>query len=122
MIEHRKYLLYYGEDSWVYGFWMSIFKNPPCKKPGSPKNKEYDFELEISGDEMKEIYLNLIGDSFELDEIEKQIAKYKLARVEKNQSLTIIYEYEPMPNLYMYKKFCSDKNYCISGRIIVPPK
>ncbi|MHA1270593.1 MAG: hypothetical protein ACTSPY_12445 [Candidatus Helarchaeota archaeon] len=122
MIEHRKYLLYYGPESWNYGFWKSIFKNPPCKKPGTPKNKQYEYEIEMIGDDLKEIYLQLIGESTDLNEIEIQLAKYKIGRIESNCSLTIICDSQPLVYLDMFKKFCNEKGYFISKRIIIPPK
>jgi len=122
MIEHRKYLLYYGPESWSYGFWKSIFTNPPCKKPGTPKNKQYEFEITIEGDRMKEIYLQLIGESEDLDKVEYQLAKYKIARIEDDRKMTIITEYHPMLNLDMFYKFCLEKGYVLFNRIIIPPK
>ena len=122
MIEHRKYLLYYGPESWNYGFWEAIFKNPPCKKPGTPKNKQYEYKIELVNGKEKEIYLQLIGDSLELDEIEHQLAKFKIARLEDNNSIIIICNPGIFSNLDMFYKYCQDKNYYISGKIVVPPK
>jgi len=119
MIEHRNYLLYYGLESWNYGFWKAIFQNPPCKKPGSPKNKEYEFDIVIKGAEKKEIYLHLIGSSMDLDIIEKQIAKYKIARIEENQSITLIFQHDPFVNLDMFFQYCTDKGYYLGRKIIV---
>ena len=120
MIEHRKYLVYYGSDSWNYGYWKAIFQNPPCKKPDTPKNKEYDFDIEMKGKELKEIYLQLIGESTDLNIIEFQLAKYKIARIEQNRNLILIYKYQPIMNLEMFYKFCRDKDYIISKRITIP--
>jgi len=121
MIEHRKYLLYYGKESWNFGFWKSIFATPPCKKPGSPKNKSYEYEIELIGDEMKEIYLQLIGEPEDLNEIECQLAKYKIARIEDDYTLTIITNYDIIINLDMFYQFCKDKGYSIYKKIIIPP-
>ncbi|MBD3226911.1 MAG: hypothetical protein GF329_01885 [Candidatus Lokiarchaeota archaeon] len=122
MIEHRRYILYYGIESWNYGFWKSIFENPPCMKPNTPKNKQYEYRIEMIGeDEIKEIYLELVGESLDLNAIEKQLAKYKIARIEDDRTITIICKYDPMINLNMFRTYCKDKGFKILKRLSIPP-
>lgn len=120
-IQHRRYLLSYHRQSF-YGFWKSILDNPPCKPPNSPRNKQFSHELEAIYDgEKHELYLHLIGASIDLDSVEKQLAKYKIARLESPNHLILIVDQIPHPNsIYMFLEFCRDKDYQLKGKKIYP--
>ncbi|MHA1266117.1 MAG: hypothetical protein ACTSRS_12870 [Candidatus Helarchaeota archaeon] len=121
-IQHRKYLLSYHRQSF-YGFWKSILDNPPCKKPGSARNKQFSYEFEtVFTGTHHELYLDLMGTPADLDGVEKQLAKYKIARLEPpNQPthLVLIVDRTPHPSaLHIFYEFCSDKGYKLKGKEI----
>jgi hypothetical protein len=117
-IEHRRYLLSYHKQSF-YGFWKSIMDNPPCKPPGSPRNKEFSYELEQVFGEKHELYLHLIGESSDLNTVEKQLSKFKIARLEPLNRLVFISNEEVHPSaLYMFLEFCRDKDFMFLGKEI----
>lgn len=118
-IQHRRYLLSYHKQSF-YGFWKSILDNPPCKKPNTPRNKQFSYELEaIYNGEKHELYLHLIGAPDNLDGVEKQLAKYKIARIESQNSLVLILDEIPHPSsIYIFKEFCREKGFQIKGHEI----
>ncbi len=105
----------------MYGYFKNIFKNPPCKKPGTPKNKEYDYELEQVKGKKHELYLHLVGDSGDLDEIEKQLAKYKIARfIDECSLLILIDQFMAVHASYQQiEEFCHEKGFALLGRQIV---
>lgn len=120
MIEHRKYLLSYGEP-WTYGYFKNIIENPPCKKPDSPKNKQYDYELELIKESKTELYLHVIGETGELNEIEKQLSKYKIARFVNENSLVILID-EMMAlhaSYHQIQEYCREKGFAIIGRQVL---
>ncbi|TFG04761.1 MAG: hypothetical protein EU536_03895 [Promethearchaeota archaeon] len=119
---HRRYLLSYHKQSF-YGFWKSILDNPPCKRSGDARNKQFSYEFETKYDgNYHELYLDLIGDTLDLDLIESQLAKYKIARLEpvdQPTSLVLIIDYTPHPSaLYIFYEFCRDKDFFIRGKEI----
>jgi hypothetical protein len=121
-VEHRVYLISYHRQSF-YGFWKSILENPPCKKPETPRNKQFSYELEPKYDgEMHELYLHLIGFAEDLDGVEKQLAKYKLARLEPAQSpefiVLIIDQVPDHGATHMFQTFCIKKHFRIKGKEI----
>lgn len=122
-IEARHYLLSYHKQSW-YGFWKAILDNPPCKKPGAPRNKQFSYELEAvyNHGSKHELYLHLIGPALDLDDVEKQLAKYKIARLEPASNPThLVLIMDQIPDrgaMYIFYEFCRDKNFRIKGREI----
>ncbi|NVM55008.1 MAG: hypothetical protein HWN66_14985 [Candidatus Helarchaeota archaeon] len=121
-LQHRNYLLSYHKHSF-YGFWKSILDNPPCKPPNSQRNKQFSYELEaIVRGEKHELYLHLIGLPSDLDEVEKQLAKFKIARLEPSNQpthLVLITDRTPEPSArYMFLDFCRDKGFQIKGKEI----
>jgi hypothetical protein len=117
-IQHRRYLLSYHKQSF-YGFWKSIMDNPPCKPPGSARNKEFSYELEQAFGDRHELYLHLIGESSDLDKVEQQLAKFKIARLESPNRLVFISNEDVHPSaLYMFLEFCRDKDYLFIGQEI----
>ncbi len=121
-VQHRKYLLSYHKHSF-YGFWKSILDNPPCKKPNTPRNKQFSYELEAEHDGTKHVlYLHLIGGSDDLNGVEKQLAKYKIARLEPTTNpdhLILILDRVPdMGAMYIFYEFCRVKGFQIRGKEI----
>lgn len=117
-IQHRRYLLSYHKQSF-YGFWKSIMDNPPCKPPGSPRNKEFSYEFEQIFGDRQELYLDLIGEGRDLDGVEKQLSKFKIARLEPSNHLVFISNEEVHPSaLYMFLEFCRDKDFIFLGKEI----
>ena len=115
-IQHRQYLLSYHKQSF-YGFWKSIMDNPPCKPPGSQRNKVFSYELEQVFSDRHELYLHLVGEVWDLDKVEKQLAKFKIARLEPPNRLIFISNEEVHPSaLYMFLEFCRDKEYIFLGK------
>ncbi|MHA1278161.1 MAG: hypothetical protein ACTSQI_11520 [Candidatus Helarchaeota archaeon] len=119
-IEHRLYLISYHKQSF-YGFWKSILENPPCKKPNTPRTKQFSYELEPKYDgKLHELYLHLIGFSEDLDGVEKQLAKFKIARlepIEAPERIVLIMDQEPDHGaIYMFRKFCFEKNFQLKGK------
>ncbi len=115
----RHYLLSYHKQSF-YGFWKSILDNPPCKKPETPRNKQFEYELEAINDGTNHIlYLHLIGAVEDLDGVEKQLSKYKIARIEPPNLLILIVDTMPdMGAMHMFSKFCQEKEFYIKGKEI----
>ena len=121
-LDHRLYLLSYHKHSF-YGFWKSLLDNPPCKKPNYPRNKQFSYELEAIREVDKHIlYLHLIGDPNDLDGVEKQLAKFKIARLEPpNQpdSLVLIVDRSPDSGAtHIFREFSRSKGLVIKGREI----
>ncbi|MFX1296378.1 MAG: hypothetical protein ACFFD2_16185 [Promethearchaeota archaeon] len=121
-IQHRKYLLSYHKQSF-YGFWKSILDNPPCKPPNSHRNKQFSYELEsIYNGTKHELYLHLIGAPVDLNKIEKQLAKYKIARLEPTKSpeyIILIIDSDPNHgSIHIFQEFCRNKGYHIKGKEI----
>ena len=93
--------------------------NPPCKPPGAARNKEFSYELEQSFGDKHELYLHLIGETSDLDKVEQQLAKFKIARLESPNRLIFISNEEVHPSaLYMFLEFCRDKDYLFIGKEI----
>ena len=120
MIEHRKYLLSYGE-SWLYGYFKNILENPPCTKPGAAKNKQYEYELERVKSKKEELYLHLMGEGATLDEVETQLAKFKIAKfVDENSLLILIDELmSQQASYHEIKEYCREKGLALVGRRIL---
>ena len=117
-IEHRKYLLSYHKQSF-YGFWKSLLDSPPCKPPSSPRNKDFSYELEAIVSEKHELFLHLIGGTYDLNAVEKQLAKYKIARIEAHHQIVLITDRMPdFSAVHMFQQFCLDKGYRIRGKEI----
>jgi hypothetical protein len=121
IIEHRRYLLSYHTQSF-YGFWKSLLDNPPCKPPNSTRNKQFSYEFEAIYDKAEqkhELYLDLMGGTSDLNGVEKQLAKYKVARLEPPNHLVLIMDENPHPNsIYIFLDFCRVKGYFLKGREI----
>ena len=121
-IQHRRYLISYHKHSF-FGFWKSILDNPPCKKPGTARNKHFSYELEAVHDGTKHVlYLDLMGDPIDLDGVEKQLAKYKIARLEPaNQpdSLVLIIDRTPDSGAtHIFREYSRSKGLVIKGKEI----
>jgi len=117
-IQHRRYLLSYQKQSF-YGFWKSIMDNPPCKPPDSLRNKDFSYELEQIFGDKHELYLHLVGESSELNKVEQQLAKFKIARLEPSNRLVFISNEDVHPSaLYMFLEFCRDKDFIFLGKEI----
>ena len=121
MIEHRKYLLSYSKDAWTFGYFKNILENPPCKKPGSPKNKQYEYELERIKGVKYELYLHLVGEIPVLDQVEKELAKYKIARFINESSLVIIIDQlmSMQVSCQDIEEYCREKGFALLGRQIM---
>ncbi len=121
-IQHRRYLLSYHKSSF-YGFWKSILDNPPCMKPGTARNKQFSYELEAIHDGANHLlYLDLMGDPIDLGGVEKQLAKYKIARLEppgEPDSLVLIVDRSPDSGAtHMFRAYCRNKGLVIKGKEI----
>jgi hypothetical protein len=117
-IQHRRYLLSYHKQSF-YGFWKSILDNPPCMPAHAARNKQFSYELEAIYTDKHELYLDLLGAPQDLNGVEKQLAKFKIARLEPSNWLVLILDCHPHPSaLYMFFEFCRDKGYQIKGQEI----
>ena len=119
-IVHRKYIINYGGPNWILGYWKKLLDKPPCKKPGELKNKQYEYEFELVKGEKNIIYLHLIGEEEDLKEIEKQLAKFKLARIENNNELILILDATVSfsSSITAFVDFCKDHNFIIAGKQI----
>ncbi|MHA1300768.1 MAG: hypothetical protein ACTSO9_15230 [Candidatus Helarchaeota archaeon] len=119
-IVHRRYLVNYGGPQWIFGYWKKLLDNPPCKKPGDPKNKQYEYEFELVKGPKNILYLHLVGDDGDLNEVERQLAKYKLARIENNNELILILDATLTfsNSINSFIDFCKDNNYIITGKLI----
>ena len=128
-IVHQRYLIYYGNESWVQGYWKNLIENPPCKKPGEAKNKQFSYEFLTEINPMtkrKEIYLDLVGDDTDLQEIERQLSKFKLCRIvdEKKKYLSLIVQAgnDSLNTVNYFYEFCRDNSFKIISKEVHPIK
>lgn len=117
-IVHRKYLINYGGPNWILGYWKKLLDNPPCKKPGDSKNKQYSYEFEKIKGPKSILYLHLVGDDSDLNEIERQLSKFKLARIENDNGLIIILDDTVAfsNSIQNFVDFCKEQNFMIVGK------
>ncbi len=120
VLVHRKYLLSYGGPNWILGYWKKLLDNPPCKKPGEPKNKQYSYEFELVKGEKNIIYMHLVGLEEDLNEIERQLSKFKIARIENDCELILILDANLSFNYSIdnFLEFCKDHRFIITGKQI----
>lgn len=117
---HRTYLINYGGPAWIQGYWKKLLDNPPCKRPGDKRNKQFSYEFEYIPGKKSILYLHLVGINKDLDEVEKQLSKFKLARIESNNELTLILDaqFTFYNSIDYFIEFCRDHNYIIKAREI----
>ncbi len=119
-IVHRKYLVSYGGPPWVLGYYKKLLDNPPCKKPGDKRSKEFSYEFETIRGPKNIIYLHLVGIDKDLDETERQLAKFKIARIENENELILILDatYTFSNSINLFLEFCKEQNFIITGQQI----
>lgn len=129
MILHRRYLIYYGKEAWVTGYWKNLLDNPPCKKPSDPRTKDYEYKFQVKKDVktgLNEVYLDLIGEELDLNQIEKELSKFKLCRVvdEEQKYLALIVQAgdRSLGTISHFYAFCRDKNFRIISKEVHPLK
>ena len=115
---HRRYLISYGGPPWIMGYWKKLLDNPPCKKPDAVRNKQFSYELEMVRGPKNILYLHLIGFDDELDEVEEQLAKYKIARIEKGNEMILILDskFSYHNSVGSFVDFCRDHDFIITGK------
>ncbi|MHA1784990.1 MAG: hypothetical protein ACTSVY_12140 [Candidatus Helarchaeota archaeon] len=128
-IQHRRYLIYYGKDAWVTGYWKNLLDNPPCKKPSESRNKDFEYSFEVIKNpetNLNEVYLDLIAEEIDLNQIEKELSKFKLCRVvdENQKYLTLIVQagFHSVGTISHFDVFCRDKCYRIIAKEVHPLK
>ncbi|MFX0133546.1 MAG: hypothetical protein ACFFDN_07880 [Candidatus Hodarchaeota archaeon] len=119
-IVHRKYLVSYGGPQWIFGYYKKLLDNPPCKKPGDKRSKDFSYEFETIRGPKNIVYLHLVGIDKDLDETERQLAKYKLARIERENELILILDakYTFTNSIDNFIEFCREQNFIITGKQI----
>ncbi|MHC1591465.1 MAG: hypothetical protein ACXQS8_05225 [Candidatus Helarchaeales archaeon] len=68
-----------------------------------------------------EVYLHLVGESKELDAVEKQIAKYKIARFMDDRSLLVLIDQfmAVHASYHQFEEYCREKGIALLGRKII---
>ncbi|NHI92562.1 MAG: hypothetical protein EAX96_08660 [Candidatus Lokiarchaeota archaeon] len=117
------------KEAWVTGYWKNLLDNPPCKKPSEPRNKDFEYNFQVKKNsitKLNEVYLDLIGEELDLNQIEKELSKFKLCRiVDENQKLlTLIVQAgdQSIGTISHFHLYCKDLNFKIISKEVHPLK